>query len=298
MKPPFFSIVIPTYNRADLILDTLESVLSQTYKEFEVIVVDNCSTDNTKDVLLPYIQNGSISFIQHEKNYERSKSRNTGIKHAKGDYITFLDSDDFLYADCLKDAAAFAQAHPEIKFFQNLYELVDSQRNCIYKYSFPSLDNQYKALASGNFISCIGNFIHRDVYTIIRFDEDPRMIGGEDYEVWFQILARYKMGRINKVNAGIREHPKRSINNGVYENLDYQKNKIIQKIKSDPVTFKAFKSYLSLLEASFILMQVLVSNQLKTKGRSMQLLALSTLRYPKMLFSIRFLKIFFNTIKS
>jgi glycosyltransferase involved in cell wall biosynthesis len=96
MKPPFFSIVIPTYNRADLILDTLESVLSQTYKEFEVIVVDNCSTDNTKDVLLPYIQNGSISFIQHEKNYERSKSRNTGIKHAKGDYITFLDSDDFI----------------------------------------------------------------------------------------------------------------------------------------------------------------------------------------------------------
>src|SRR5689334_10616275 len=155
-----FSIIIPTYNRADLIMETLETVFNQSYKNYEILVVDNCSTDSTEQLLQPLVVQGKLRYIRHEKNYERARSRNTGLRNAKGDFVTFLDSDDFLYPACLQDAAAFIQQHPDIKFFQVLYELVNNQREKIYSYYFPSLRNQYKAIASGNFISCIGGFIH------------------------------------------------------------------------------------------------------------------------------------------
>src|SRR6266850_4794263 len=75
-QSPTFSVVIPTYNRADMIVKTLESVFRQIYPAYEIIVVDNCSTDNTEQVLQPYIDSGKIRFIKHDRNYERARSRN------------------------------------------------------------------------------------------------------------------------------------------------------------------------------------------------------------------------------
>ncbi|HYY94990.1 MAG TPA: glycosyltransferase family 2 protein, partial [Pyrinomonadaceae bacterium] len=74
MSYPFFSVVIPTYNRADFIVKTLRSVLAQTYAHREIIVVDNCSTDNTAELLDPFARAGQLRFIRHERNYERSRS--------------------------------------------------------------------------------------------------------------------------------------------------------------------------------------------------------------------------------
>jgi glycosyltransferase involved in cell wall biosynthesis len=293
-----FSIVIPTYNRADLIMETLESVYCQSYKNYEVIVVDNCSTDHTETLLAPLVKEGKLTYIRHDRNYERSKSRNTGMRNASGDYLTFLDSDDFMYPNCLQDAANYIKQKPDIKFFQNLYELVDNQRQKIYSYHFPSLENQYKALATGNFISCIGGFLHKEVYQSIAFMEDAKMIGSEDYDVWFKVLARYKMGRVNKVNSGIREHPNRSVNHGVYENLDYQKRLVLQNIKNDPVTVKHFEPYLGRLEASFNLQQAVIANQLKNKKLSLHSLRKAAAIDPTIVFTLRFIKILYNTLKS
>ena len=94
---PSFSIIIPTYNRADLIMETINSVFAQSYTNYEILVVDNCSTDNTALLLQPLIDENKIKFIKHDRNYERSRSRNTGMENATGDYLTFLDSDDFMY---------------------------------------------------------------------------------------------------------------------------------------------------------------------------------------------------------
>ncbi|MCA1594045.1 MAG: glycosyltransferase, partial [Acidobacteria bacterium] len=106
-----FSVVIPTYNRADLIVKTLRSVLAQTYPHFEVIIVDNCSTDNTQEVLQPFLASGQVRFVRHERNYERARSRNTGMSLATGDFVTLLDSDDLMYPSNLEDAARYAAAH-------------------------------------------------------------------------------------------------------------------------------------------------------------------------------------------
>jgi len=95
MKSPTVSVIIPTYNRAHLIGRAIQSVLNQTYKDFELIIVDDGSTDNTEDIIKEFQKKDKkINYIRHEKNKGGSAARNTGIKAARGEYIAFLDSDD------------------------------------------------------------------------------------------------------------------------------------------------------------------------------------------------------------
>lgn len=90
---PLVSVIIPTYNRADLIRRALESVFAQTYANLEAIVVDNASSDNTAEVVSSIIDK-RLKFIRHDVNKGPAASRNTGLRNSRGDYITFLDSDD------------------------------------------------------------------------------------------------------------------------------------------------------------------------------------------------------------
>lgn len=89
-KPPFISIIIPTYNRVDLILKTLQSVFAQTYDDYEVIVVDDGSEDDTPELL----RGQKIRYVRHEANKGAAAARNTGADIARGHYLAFLDSDD------------------------------------------------------------------------------------------------------------------------------------------------------------------------------------------------------------
>lgn len=108
---PEVSVVIPTYNRASLLAEALESVLNQTYKYFEIIVVDDGSTDSTDAVIKPYI--GSIKYIR-QNNQGNGAARNTGIKEAKGEFVAFLDSDDLWLPDKLEKQIKYLQEHPDV----------------------------------------------------------------------------------------------------------------------------------------------------------------------------------------
>ncbi|MCX6181567.1 MAG: glycosyltransferase family 2 protein [Bacteroidetes bacterium] len=291
-KPVFFSIVIPTYNRGDLILATLESVLAQSYREFEVIIVDNCSTDDTDRVLQPYIDKGLIRYIKHDKNYERAKSRNTGMQNAKGDFLTLLDSDDFMYRDCLQDASQYILRNPEIMVFQNMYELVNEQRERVYLYSFPSLENQYKALCGGNFMACIGGFLHKEVYTKIQFDANRELTGSEDYEFWFRVFAKYKVGRINKVNSGVLQHEGRSVNFDTFDLMVKHKEYIVAMIRRHSAVKEKFEKYIPRFEASFLIYAAIKANQARLFSKSIQLLHKALRADFTVLFSKRFIRVY------
>src|SRR4030042_5052103 len=90
---PTVSIIIPTYNRAHLVMRAINSVLDQSFQDFEIIIVDDASRDNTEK-MVSGIRDKRIFYIRHEKNRGGSAARNTGIKQARGEYIAFLDSDD------------------------------------------------------------------------------------------------------------------------------------------------------------------------------------------------------------
>jgi glycosyltransferase involved in cell wall biosynthesis len=87
------SVITPTYNREETLPRTIESVLNQTYDKFEYIIVDDASTDKTEEVVRSY-KDSRINYIKHETNLRQGAARNTGIQHANGDYVAFIDSDD------------------------------------------------------------------------------------------------------------------------------------------------------------------------------------------------------------
>lgn len=262
VETPFFSVVIPTYNRANFILQTLNTVFNQSFRDYEVIVVDDCSTDNTKEILQPLVAQHKIIFIQHDQNYERGKTRNTGSLHAKGQYLTFLDSDDLMYPDNLKDAYEYATQHPEKKIFHNLYELVSPDGKRLYKYDFKPLKNPRKQLSEGNFLSCHGVFLHRDVYTKIFWDENRVLSGSEDHEYWLRVLAHFPdLGRIEKINTGVVEHAQRSVNTAQVEQGERRFEYFCSKIDTDSTYQTYYKPYLNKIKSTcYIFLSLMAFN--------------------------------------
>jgi len=114
---PYFSVIIPTYNRAELLGLTIESVLAQKFQDFEVIVVDDGSTDATLEVLSRYRDRIQV---RQQKNQGTGAARNLGIKHATGRYATFLDSDDVWFPWTLSTYAQVIQDHDEPSFVTGL----------------------------------------------------------------------------------------------------------------------------------------------------------------------------------
>jgi glycosyltransferase involved in cell wall biosynthesis len=108
---PQVSVVISTYNSAQFLPATVESVLAQTFKDYELIIVDDGSTDNTQEVLAPY--RGRLNYI-YQENKKYSRARNTGIRAASSQYIAFLDSDDVWYPEKLEEQVAILEQHPEV----------------------------------------------------------------------------------------------------------------------------------------------------------------------------------------
>jgi len=111
---PIVSVIIPTYNRAHVLARAIQSVLNQTYQDFEIIVVDDGSTDNTEEVIKSF-NDPRIRYIRHEENKGAAAARNTGIKAAKGEFIAFQDSDDeWLPKKLEKQMEAFDNASPKV----------------------------------------------------------------------------------------------------------------------------------------------------------------------------------------
>lgn len=289
-NPPIFSIVIPTYNREHFIEDTLESVFAQSYPHYEVIVVDNCSTDDTKRVLGPHIESGRIRFFENDTNRERAYSRNVGFEKATGDFVTLLDSDDFMYTDNLADAASFSAQNPSVKCFQNLYELVDETRKVIYRYKLPALGDQLKAISSLNFMSCIGNFIHRDVYRNYKFDTAKDLTGGEDWEFWLRVLADHKVARIEKINSGILHHTGRSINNQSVESMERGLTYMIGKLRSDPHLSAVYADHLDRIEANSFLYLNVLANDGRFRKKALAYLFAAAKKDKAIVFTSRFVR--------
>lgn len=108
---PRVSIVVPTYNRADMLVECLESIFIQTFTDFEVIVVDDGSTDNTEDIIRPYLNR--IRYIKQE-NRGNAGARNSGIELANGEIVAFNDSDDLWLPDKLERQVKYLDEHPDI----------------------------------------------------------------------------------------------------------------------------------------------------------------------------------------
>lgn len=250
MSRPLFSIVVPTYNRRVLLEETLQSILKQTFSDFEVLVIDNCSTDGTEEFMLAF-NDPRVRYFRNNRNQERAYSRNRGLSLAQGTFCTLLDSDDVMYPHCLQKANDFISANPDAMFFHGFYDIIDQHGAKIKDVRIEPITNAYQQLCEGNFISCIAVFVRTTLFERFKFSEDVNMIGSEDYEIWLRILAEYPVHRIESVMCGMREHRGRSVYTNMYANLEYQRRKVLSAIESDPVMNARFGLYLHLIDANY-----------------------------------------------
>jgi glycosyltransferase involved in cell wall biosynthesis len=206
---PLFSIIIPTYNRASTLGATLGSLQMQLFKDFEVLVVDDGSTDATAAVVAPFLEDERFHYLP-KQNEERAIARNWGIAHARGAYLSFLDSDDGYYPHCLQEAGAFLQAQPEAQFFHLGYEIRTEAGAVLYRSQHrEQLLNE--KLLQGNFLSCFGVFVKRELLQHDRFQKAPALIGSEDYELWLRLAAQYPLHYHPAIGGYMLQHPQRSV---------------------------------------------------------------------------------------
>ena len=207
-KAPMFSVVIPTYNRAAFVSRAVMSVLEQNLSGFEVIVVDDGSTDDTAEVI-GRIDDPRVIYLQ-KGNEERAAARNAGARIARGRYVTFLDSDDQVYPDHLQTALEVTATldHPAI--FHLGYEVVNDAESTSRQIDFlPCEANDL--LLTGNYLSCNGVFLRKDVADEFPFNTDRELSATEDYELWLRLASRFQIYCDNRITSAIYQHAARSV---------------------------------------------------------------------------------------
>lgn len=189
-----FSVVVVAYNHAKYIASTIESVLQQTYQDFEIIVLDDGSTDNTQDIVSSF-SDKRIKYFYQENSGLPACARNKGISLCTGKYIALLDGDDFWHNNKLEKCRQVLNDMPEVGLICNNEAIMYGNKIIRYTSYGPYVDQMYKKLLlDGNCLHTSAVVIRRSIFFEDgnRFCEDKNLFTVEDYEYWLRLSLRYK----------------------------------------------------------------------------------------------------------
>ncbi len=211
---PKVSIIIPNYNYGRYIGETLQSILRQSFKDYEVIVVDDGSTDNSAQEVERFRGDfgGKLRYF-YQKNQGVATARNHGISQARGQFIAFIDADDLWLEQSLSKIVAFMETHPECGLVYGNVQIVDLKKNTLIKVRFSpsSSEKPYegkcfeKLFCEGNFIPTAAVLMPRVVFKQIGLF-DTRFKCGEDLDMWLRISALYPIRYLDEVLTIMRRH--------------------------------------------------------------------------------------------
>jgi len=206
---PLISIIIPTYNRADYLKQSIESALAQTYPHYEVLVVDDGSTDNTKKII-DHFKSKSLRYIK-KKHSGASATRNRGIKEAKGEFILWLDSDDVLMPGVITNYIKALQRFPKVDVFYGNIIVTDKKLNELKKLNFSDWYKRnaelIKKMFRGNCIPNPGTMIKKTCFTQVG-GYDEAFLRAHDYEFWVRLLKFGQFKHIDQTVLQWRWHDK------------------------------------------------------------------------------------------
>lgn len=186
--PPKISVIIPTYNRAHLVGRAIQSVFDQTYRNFELIVVDDASNDKTKEVISS-IDDSRIRYLRHDINRGGGAARNTGIRESRGDYIAFLDSDDeWLPTKLDRSISCLQNSTDKVGLIYSRHILHDDEtsRRMLPKFH-PYSGDVYKRLLSGWCPATTSTVLVDKHHLINAGMFDPDLSSFQDYDLWLRI---------------------------------------------------------------------------------------------------------------
>lgn len=194
---PLVSVVMPVYNRENFVERAIQSVLNQTYKNFEFIIVDDGSTDLTYQVLLKYAQKDNrIKVFKLEKNQGISKARNEALKHVQGKYFTTIDSDDMAYPSWLQKGVAFMEQNEDVVISFPKADYYDESIGALNE-DFPQ-NNKIRHLIYRS-IANIGAFYRYDFLKKYNIYYNKNYVSGEDYDFIMQFIMNG--GKISVIDS-------------------------------------------------------------------------------------------------
>ena len=189
MNEPLVSIITPVYNAEMFLSDTIKSVQNQTYKNWEMLLVDDCSKDNSAQIIKEFQKyDDRIKYIKLEKNSGASVSRNTGIKNAKGRFIAFVDSDDIWKPEKLEVQVKYMLEN-NLGFTFTSYRYMKEDGELTNKVAKAPSKINYNGLLKNTIIGCSTVVIDTD---IVEYFEMPLVRRGQDTATWLQILRKEK----------------------------------------------------------------------------------------------------------
>ena len=203
------SIIMPSYNTAQFIAKSIGSVIAQDYRDWELIIVDDCSTDGTDDIVKPFLADGRIKYLKNEINSGAAVSRNRALRHAKGKWIAFLDSDDLWMPQKLSRQIDFMEKNGYRFSYTNYAEInAEGNRNGI------TVTGPRRITKTGFFnycwTGCLTVMYDREAVGLIQIADIKK---NNDYAIWLKVcrkadcylldeeLALYRRGREGSVST-------------------------------------------------------------------------------------------------
>ncbi|RUR35574.1 glycosyltransferase family 2 protein [Vreelandella populi] len=221
IKFPMVSVIIPVYNRAHLLHRSLDSVVAQTFKDIEILVIDDCSRDDPHSVIKEY-NDSRIKYIRQKENQGVAAARNRGLREAKGSFVAFLDDDDEWFPEKLsRQVELFLQSPPEVGLIYTGVETVMDEGHS--EIQLPTeRGNAYRILLVKN---CIhggsSTMMRRNIITNVGFF-DENLLAIEDYDYWLRISRYYHFDFVEE--PLVRYHDIRAIST----NTDVRRSRNIQ----------------------------------------------------------------------
>ena len=214
---PLISVLVPTYNQAQFLPSALDSLLAQTYANWEAIIINDGSTDSTLEVMKRYAAKDPRFRIFHKENGGCGSALNEALRNARGEWICWLSSDDLFVQNKLEIHLKAIEQYPDIKFFHTDYYWLDeaiqkmSPSNINFNEFLPPPEMQIIGLFQCNYFNGISICIHRSVFEQIGFFKEY-LRNAQDYDMWLRISSQYQSQFLTEKTSISRVHPNRETN--------------------------------------------------------------------------------------
>src|SRR3989338_382648 len=241
------SVIIPTFNRPVLLRRAIQSVIDQTYKDWELIVIDNGKNPQTRAVVE---EMGSGSFLiryESERKIGVSATRNKGIRMTQGEYVAFLDDDDVWFPEKLEDQIRVMKQRPELAFVSSAMKVIDEAGvvGARKPVLIPSVTD-FRSLLENNYLVVSNVLVKRAILDEIGFFDEELLVGCEDYDLWLRIAECYSFAMLENVGGLYQVHANQMSQNieNIYRNKIAVYSKVLARTKS-PDVIKEIKSLLA-----------------------------------------------------
>lgn len=198
------SVVLPTYNGEDFLASSIDSILAQTYENWELIVVDDGSSDRTAEIAQEYAKkDGRISYYKNEKNLKLPKSLNRGFAMSTGDYLTWTSDDNLYYPDAFAEMVRVLESDPQIGFVFASCDIINAEGKKVGEWKMKETMELRKIMGDNIVGACF--MYKRRVYALVG-DYNPNLFLAEDFDYWQRIFAKFRVKPIEKVLYAYRDH--------------------------------------------------------------------------------------------